>query len=173
MKILVAVEDKVYGKAIADCCSVGSWSEKAAFKIISVVAPIKYYIPTIVGVSDTRYIEVLEERRRSAKSLVLGVGTSIANMFPGASIEEIVIDGDAKIIILQIAKDWQADLIVMGSHSRSDLERLLLGSTSLAVLAQSPCSVMIVKLPQNNNQLSATTKQTTPAILDAAPHPVL
>jgi len=146
MKIIVAVEDKTYAQAITDCICSMDWDEKPEFKIISTVPPLKYPVPAVTGVVDTRFIEVQEERRRAAKSLVLGVGTQLAQHVPHATVEDVVVDGDPKMRILDLASEWQADLIVMGSHSRNSLERLLVGSTSLAVLSHSPCSVLIVKL---------------------------
>jgi nucleotide-binding universal stress UspA family protein len=49
--------------------------------------------------------------------------------------------------ILWAAKDSLADLIVMGSHGRSRLGRLLMGSTSEAVVPKADCPVLVVKSP--------------------------
>lgn len=145
MKVLIAVEDIVFGEAISNYVIQHDWKEMPSFKIINVVAPLKYIIPPVTGVSDTRYIDVLEEKKRHGKSVVLNVGTALRRAFPHAPLEEVVIDGDPKSKILDVADQWQADLIVMGSHSRSDLGRLFLGSVSLAVLSHAGCSVAIVR----------------------------
>lgn len=55
--------------------------------------------------------------------------------------------GDAGTVILQHAAAWPADLIVLGSHGRTGLDRILLGSVSEAVARHAPCSVEIVRLP--------------------------
>lgn len=47
--------------------------------------------------------------------------------------------------ILKTANDIQADLVVMGSHGRSGLGKVLLGSVAQQVLAQSPIPVLITK----------------------------
>jgi nucleotide-binding universal stress UspA family protein len=47
--------------------------------------------------------------------------------------------------IPKAARDWEADLIVMGSHGRGAFGRLLVGSTVQAVLRHAPCSVEIVR----------------------------
>lgn len=49
-------------------------------------------------------------------------------------------------VIVEVAKESQADLIVMGSHGVTGLKRLLLGSTTERVMAQAPCPVLVVKL---------------------------
>jgi len=153
MKILIAVEDNLYGKAISDYVAQNYWEKIPSFKVINVVPPLKYFIPVVTGVTDTRYIDVLEERKRHGKSVVLNLGTALKQAFPKAPLEEVVVDGDPKSKILDIAQEWQADLIVMGSHSRSDLERLFLGSVSLAVLSHATCSVTIVKLAKASDTL--------------------
>lgn len=54
-------------------------------------------------------------------------------------------EGDPKSKILDVAKKWRADLIVLGSHGRKGLERFVLGSVSEAVARYAPCSVEIVR----------------------------
>jgi nucleotide-binding universal stress UspA family protein len=47
--------------------------------------------------------------------------------------------------IVQVAKDQQADLIVIGSRGLAGKTRSFLGSTASQVVTYSPCSVMVVK----------------------------
>lgn len=65
--------------------------------------------------------------------------------------------------ICQTAKNWRADLIVMGSHRRRGLQELLLGSVSNYVMHHAPCSVMIVSLapgqPEHSTEPTFTTAQ--------------
>jgi universal stress protein A len=42
-----------------------------------------------------------------------------------------------------------ADLLVVGSHGRSGLSRLVLGSVASYVASHAPCSVLIVKRPHD------------------------
>jgi nucleotide-binding universal stress UspA family protein len=53
--------------------------------------------------------------------------------------------GDPAPMILRTAEELHADLVVMGTHGRSGLPRLLLGSTAERVLRQAACTVVIVK----------------------------
>jgi nucleotide-binding universal stress UspA family protein len=55
--------------------------------------------------------------------------------------------GDPATEILQAAQDLQADLIVMGTHGRAGVGRLLLGSVAEQVLRHAPCPVLTVKAP--------------------------
>ena len=47
--------------------------------------------------------------------------------------------------ILNTAREVGADLIVMGSHGRHGLEKLLMGSVTLRVLGRSPIPVLVVR----------------------------
>lgn len=66
---------------------------------------------------------------------------------------EVGLDAQTKIIrgvspdvgILQIADEVNADLIMMGSHGRSGLQKFLLGSVAQKVLHQSPIAVLIAR----------------------------
>ncbi|WP_374664102.1 universal stress protein [Acinetobacter sp.] len=48
--------------------------------------------------------------------------------------------------IIQIADEVGADLIVMGSHGRTGIQKVFLGSVAQNVLTQSPIPVLIVKI---------------------------
>jgi len=47
--------------------------------------------------------------------------------------------------ITQVAADKDADLIVVGTHGRKGLTRMLMGSTAESLLRRSPCPVLVVK----------------------------
>ncbi len=57
---------------------------------------------------------------------------------------EVVPDGAVARAILEAAERFGADLIVMGTHGRTGLQRVLLGSVAEAVLRRSPVPVVIV-----------------------------
>ncbi len=59
--------------------------------------------------------------------------------------ETIQSTGDPRDMILQAAKDTAADLIVMGTHGRRGLKRLLLGSVAEAVVRTASCPVLTVR----------------------------
>ena len=47
--------------------------------------------------------------------------------------------------IVNAAKDWPADLIVIGSHGRGGIRRVLLGSVAEGVMRNAPCPVLVVR----------------------------
>lgn len=54
-------------------------------------------------------------------------------------------EGDAVHEILRLAGEAKADLIVMGTHGRSGVGRVLMGSVAEAVLRKAPCPVLTVR----------------------------
>jgi nucleotide-binding universal stress UspA family protein len=58
-----------------------------------------------------------------------------------------LLSGDPAAAIAQVAESEGADLIVMGTHGRTGLTRLLMGSVAEAVVRKAPCPVLTVKQP--------------------------
>jgi nucleotide-binding universal stress UspA family protein len=67
---------------------------------------------------------------------------------PHIPVNHILVEGDPASEIVRYALDAGIDLVVMGTHGRTGLERLLMGSVAERVLRDSPCSVLVVKLPK-------------------------
>jgi nucleotide-binding universal stress UspA family protein len=55
--------------------------------------------------------------------------------------------GEEATEIISFANENHADLIVMGTHGRTGLSRLLMGSVAETVLRQAPCPVLTIKTP--------------------------
>jgi universal stress protein A len=64
-----------------------------------------------------------------------------------ASLRVRVEAGEPSDAILLAAKDGGADLIVMGTHGRTGLSRLLIGSVAEAVLRRATCPVLTIRVP--------------------------
>lgn len=67
----------------------------------------------------------------------------LKNLFPHWRVEALACADSPAWGILGKATEWKADLIALGSHGRSTLERLFLGSVSQKVAAEATCSVRI------------------------------
>jgi nucleotide-binding universal stress UspA family protein len=53
--------------------------------------------------------------------------------------------GEPVASITDAARDWAADLVVIGSHGREGVDRVLLGSVAEGVARQAPCPALIVR----------------------------
>ncbi len=65
-----------------------------------------------------------------------------------ASPKEFMPVGKPAEEIVKTAREWPADLIVIGSHGRSRVQRALLGSVAEDVIRNAPCPVQVVRFPQ-------------------------
>ncbi len=65
----------------------------------------------------------------------------------GLSVEEVIVHGDAAAEIVRVANEREVDLIVISSHGRAGLGRILFGSTAEAVVRHASCPVLVVKPP--------------------------
>ena len=82
-----------------------------------------------------------EETRAAAKALLAKIQEELpANLLAFTALRE----GHAAEQILAAAKEFNADLIVIGTHRRGALARFFMGSTSQEVLRQAQCPVMFV-----------------------------
>jgi nucleotide-binding universal stress UspA family protein len=91
----------------------------------------------ILSLHETRRREVADFVARAAQRLrAAGFTTATA-----------VFEGDPQHAILECAAEWRPDLIVLGSHGRRGLDRLVLGSVSDAISRRATCSVEIVRSP--------------------------
>jgi nucleotide-binding universal stress UspA family protein len=59
----------------------------------------------------------------------------------------VVREGNAEEAILEVAHHWDVDLVVMGTHGRTGLKHLFVGSVAEKVVRQASCPVLTVKLP--------------------------
>ncbi len=66
----------------------------------------------------------------------------------GLEVEELIVHGEAAAEIVRVAKDRNVDLIVISSHGRTGLGRILFGSTAEAVVRHASCPVLVVKPSQ-------------------------
>ena len=64
-------------------------------------------------------------------------------------VEAIVIQGIPFAEIISTSREKEIDMIVMGSHGRTGISHMMLGSVSEKVVRKAPCPVMIVRQPDH------------------------
>lgn len=155
MNILLAVDDSPHSLAALEAVLGRPWPEGSLFRLISVVEP---FHPEYAG-WHTSYVPLALEAQKeiveSAKRLVDEGTKKLKTKFGQKNVSGEVFEGYIKDKILETARDWPADLIVVGSHGRRGFTRFLLGSVSEAIVSHAPCSVEIVKLPGGHDHDSA------------------
>lgn len=63
----------------------------------------------------------------------------------GIKADVVVREGDVSQAICDLAKEIEADVVIMGSYGRTGLRRLLMGSTTEKVIGHAPCPVLVIR----------------------------
>lgn len=110
---------------------------KAGLEIVHVVQlPAAVYGEVFTELAEEGYTE------RAWADLRAFVPTDL-----GVPVQLRVEEGDAATEIVRVAEEIKSDLIVLGTHGRTGLSRLLLGSVAEQVLRRAPCPVLTVRTP--------------------------
>lgn len=141
MKILLATDGSKFSDAAARSVARQFRPQDAEVRVLSVVEPISETVPPQMS---PHYYPELQDQVAEAKEMTERTAKMLADA--GFEVSTSVVTGDAKAVILEEAADWKADLIVLGSHGRTGLERFLLGSVSEAIARHTRCSVEIVRM---------------------------
>ncbi len=68
-----------------------------------------------------------------------------AERHAGRPVRSVVVSGDPSTAIVQLAEDEECDLVVLGTHGRTGLAHLVLGSVAERVARRAPCPVLLVR----------------------------
>jgi nucleotide-binding universal stress UspA family protein len=88
---------------------------------------------------------LLDAAKDDAEKLIAALGRSVD--LPAGALSFLRV-GHAAEVIGNVVADWPADLIVIGSHAREGMGRILLGSVAEAVLRHASCPVLVVRQTQ-------------------------
>jgi len=89
---------------------------------------------------------VLDERQKMFKEQFRTVVSS--EVQKSVKVEEILRIGNPFLEILKVAKEKDVDLIVMGTHGRTGLAHVFIGSVAEKVVHHAHCPVLTIKHPQ-------------------------
>ena len=147
MKILLATDGSAFSDLAVDGVASRSWPAGSEIKVLYVVHSAIPDVPDPLLVLYPVRMQILEDERNQGKTTVEQTAARLRTGKGSRSIEITteVLEGSPKELIVEEAKRWGADLIVVGSHGRGAVGRFFLGSVSLAVAAHAPCSVEIVR----------------------------
>jgi nucleotide-binding universal stress UspA family protein len=135
MKILLATDGSEHSVAAARAVAERPWPEGTEVKVMSMVNPLVYSMEEM-GLFETGGTRRAHRAIGDAAQIIAGAGVK-------TSAE--VIAGRPDRRIAREAKEWGADLIVVGTEDRRGLRRLLSRSVSERVASSAPCSVEVVR----------------------------
>jgi nucleotide-binding universal stress UspA family protein len=141
--ILVPTDFSECGNYALSCAASLARTFKASIVCVHVIEPI---VPTVgySGMSEPLPIADISEQLEDSAERELPK-LAECDECAGLDIEEVIVHGEAASEIVQVAKDREIDLIVISSHGRTGLGRILFGSTAEAVVRHAPCPVLVVK----------------------------
>lgn len=135
--------------ALEAACSLAETRADVAIHILHVVAksngaPVPASLtPSLAELPRSEGPEELAAERAELKAVTLSTAASVAKH--GAHVFGHLRTGNGAREIVQLASDLLADLIVVGTHGRTGMMKLLLGSVAHDVLTHASCPVLVIK----------------------------
>jgi len=145
MKVIVAIDGSPHSHAALVEFAKQPWPHDTEVQILTVIHPSFPLVmdPLFLGVSA--HAQQTGKLRHEAPALVEAASTLIREAAPAVTVTTKIVEGVPKDMIVEEARDWGADLIVLGSHGYGRVRRVVLGSVAAAVVAKAPCSVLVVR----------------------------
>lgn len=141
--ILFAVDNSPFSQVALDWLSQMRWGNRTRIKLLTVVQPHaddSETVATALGVTSKQ--EVISSM---AGHTLQEMANKLIPYYGSQNITTQIGRGDPREVILHTQAAWGADLIVMGSHGKTGLTKLMLGSVSQTVSTHAPCAVAIVR----------------------------
>jgi nucleotide-binding universal stress UspA family protein len=145
MRILLAVDGSEHSDAATRNLIERPWPPETVVRVVTVAQ-----IPLVpvdafggVGLSTHNYELLTPALFEQAQAVVARTVDQLRSA--GIDAEGVVPRGDARVEIVAAATEWRADLIIVGSHGRTGLQRWLLGSVAEYIVRHAPCSVEIAR----------------------------
>lgn len=149
MNVLLPIDESMCSEAAVDAVLTGFYPEETVVCVLHVIEW-PHELPQALTFAEGPtaadcVLAAHEDIRRGASALVDRAVARLQEAQFRAS--ACVIEGQACHTILNMAADWPADAIVIGSHGRTGLDRVLLGSVSEGVSRRAMCPVQVVREP--------------------------
>ena len=143
MKILIGVDDSPFSTAALAYVKDAAWPSGSQFAVVSACSPIgigpgEMASPGPIAEMNQQQEQYHKEVAQKAAKVLTDAG------FKATARMEL---GDPRSVLIEAARREKADLLVIGSHGRSGMAKLLLGSVASHVIGHAPCSVLVVKRP--------------------------
>lgn len=145
MKVLIGVDGSAHADATLEFVKKMKWAADDSFTVVSAAYLVfgTYTEPfTPSGVDTGAW---LEELTKAGEELVTKGARRLTEV--GLKAKGRVVRGDPREALLDEARREGADLIVVGSHGRTGLTKIVMGSVASHVVTHAPCSVLVVKAP--------------------------
>jgi nucleotide-binding universal stress UspA family protein len=149
MKVLVGIDGSSFSDAALDQVSARSWPAGTEIRVVNAFELPLPATPESWAIPPNYFEELDQSVRTQSEGIIKSAVDKLRSAF-GDSVRVTYksIQGPARAVILDEAEEWQADLIIVGSHGYSAWGRFFLGSVSQAVVSHAKCSVEVVRRKQ-------------------------
>jgi nucleotide-binding universal stress UspA family protein len=146
MKILIAIDESPVSDAAVNFVIDQLKPEGIELRLFHVLDPYPVKLAKRIGGRDTPdFVTAVQKQKAMATELLEHAAERLSSA--GFSVTSSIQEGDVRALILEEAKAWHADLIVIGSHERKGIRHFFSGSISEDVARDAPCSVEVVRVP--------------------------
>lgn len=153
MKIILGVDESSCSNAAVAWVKRMPWPKDTRVVVVSVARPpVGVYAETYAPPMPL-YEQVMEDQVRHHLEVATKVEGALHTAGLGA--EARVAEGDPRVALLDTARTERADMIVIGSHGRTGITKMLLGSVANHVVTHAPCTVVVVKTGENGARTAA------------------
>jgi nucleotide-binding universal stress UspA family protein len=136
MRVLIATDGSEHARAATEWLTVFPLPPTTEVLVISsVLVQPALEVPVPQEVVDAAFSE--------ASAAAEAAATIVRRRWTKTAVR--VAEGDPRDVIAATARDWGADLVVLGARGFGTLKRLFLGSVSTAVVHLAPCAVLVVQ----------------------------
>lgn len=146
-RVVLAHDGSVHARAAEELLIQWPIFGNAAIEVVSVAQQTgPWHLPpsaTLYTPSTPDYFEAYREVLREHTAVAQEAAARLGR--EGLRASAVIVEGDPAKAILRVADDHQADLILLGTHGRTGLERLLLGSVARNVMVHASVSVLVVR----------------------------
>ncbi len=145
MKILIGVDESPLSRAAVEMVRRMEWPKDTMVMVLSVAQPV-LPMGAELHTPAAAFVELDEVMVRTHARTVSEACAALRGR--GLETETKVLHGDPRTVLVEAARSERADLVVVGSHGRTGLAELLIGSVAQHVVTFAPCSVLVVKLKE-------------------------
>jgi nucleotide-binding universal stress UspA family protein len=146
MKILLAIDGSPHSEAAVAEVARRPWPARTELEVLAVVHAGGPMLPDPAFVMAAVHVVRTRDLEQRARHWVAQAAAQVRHGVPNATVTTKVLEGLPKHVIVQEARDWGADLIVLGSHGYGAIRRAVLGSVATAVVTDASCSVEVVRV---------------------------
>ena|SRR5579872_3645321 len=145
MRVLLAVDGSKFSEAATRALASQLRPEGTEILVLEVVEPRTFSTPPQMAPGyRPEQDELLKEQLKQAHESVNRASQVLRSA--GFNVNTRVAQGEIRTGILDVAAEWQADLIALGSHGRRRLQRFLLGNVAESIARNAHCSVLVVRI---------------------------